>query len=385
MNRSKRSLAIAGAVTLSLLAAACGSDDDTNSDTSTTAGVSTTAGGSTSPTTTSRSTESTKAPAKLEAELNASGSTFVQAFVTAGIDAFHDDQAGVTINYGGGGSGKGRQDLADQLVDFAGTDGTIKDADLATYKGGDVLYFPVVVAPVTVSFNLDIDDLQLSAATIAQIFQTKITNWNDPAIAKDNPGVTLPDQAITVVHRAESSGTTANFTKFLDSAAGPKATGEWTLGTDSTVQWPANTVAGQANGGVAQAVSTTKGAIGYVDYSDAVAAKLKFASILNKAGKYVEATIDGASAAAAGAKIADNLTFSAIWADGADAYPITAQTWLIAYKNQTDKAKGEALKGFLEYLLTEGQETAEDVDYAPLPADLATKAIAQLDELKIPA
>lgn len=381
MNRSKRSLALAGVVTLSLLAAACGSDDDDNgagnSVTTTASGAVTTDGGS--------SDTSTDAPDKLEATLNASGSTFVQAFVTAGIDDFTADQSDVTINYDGGGSGKGRQDLADQLVDFAGTDGTIKDADLPTYKGGEVLYFPVVVAPVTVSYNLDVDDLKLSAATIALIFETKITNWNDPAIAKENPGVTLPDRAITVVHRAESSGTTGNFTKFLDIAAGPKASGEWTLGTDSTVQWPANTQAGQANGGVAQAISSTTGAIGYVDYSDAVAAKLKFASVLNKAGKYVEPSIDGASAAAEGATIADNLTFSAIWADGDDAYPITAQTWLIAYKVQTDKAKGEALKAFLEYLLTDGQDTAEDVDYAPLPEDLTTKAIAQLDELQIPA
>ena len=375
MNRSKRSLGIAGAVTLTMLAAACGSDKKADSPT-TNPGASPTSTGS---------TPTTAAPAKLQAELNASGSTFVQAFVTAGIDGFKKGQPGVTINYGGGGSGKGRQDLADQLVDFAGTDGTIKDADLPTYKGGEVLYFPVVVAPVTVSYNLDAAKLQLSAATMAQIFQAKVTNWNDPAIAKDNPGVTLPAQAITVVHRAESSGTTQNFTKFLDGAAGPKATGEWTLGTDSTVQWPASTQAGQGNGGVAQAVASTKGAIGYVDYSDAVAAKLKFAAVMNKAGKYIAPTIDGASAAAAGATVSDKLTFSAVWADGDQAYPITAQTWLITYKTQTSKAKGDALKAYLRYLLVDGQKTAKDVDYAPLPADLATKAIAQLDKLQIPA
>jgi phosphate transport system substrate-binding protein len=290
----------------------------------------------------------------------------------------------VTINYGGGGSGKGRQDLADQIVDWAGTDGTIKDEDLPGFKGGEVLYFPTVVAPITVSYNLDgVEDLQLSAETIAKIFQVEITNWNDPAIAAENPDATLPDEAITVVHRSDSSGTTGNFTKFLEKAAGPDAGGVWKLGTDSTVEWPADTQAGDGNGGVAQIVSSTVGAIGYVDFSDAIDAGLKFAAVKNKAGNYVEASLDNASAAAAGAEVKDNLTFSAVWADGDDAYPITAQTWIIAYKVQPDAAKAEALKAFLTFILTEGQDLAGEVDYAPLPEDLDTKALAQLDAFEI--
>jgi phosphate transport system substrate-binding protein len=290
----------------------------------------------------------------------------------------------VTINYGGGGSGKGRQDLADQIVDWAGTDGTIKDADLPGFKGGEVLYFPTVVAPITVSFNLSgVDSLQLTPATIAGIFQAEITNWNDPAIAADNPDATLPDQAITVVHRSDSSGTTGNFTKFLEKSVGTDAGGIWKLGTDSTVEWPASTQAGDGNGGVAQLVASTDGAIGYIDLSDATDAGLTFASIQNKAGEFVEATLDGASAAAAGAEIADNLTYSAIWAEGADAYPITAQTWIIAYKVQPDQAKADALKAFINFILTDGQDLAADVNYAPLPEELAAKAIAQLDTFEI--
>ena len=384
MNSTKRRLALAGLVSLSIVAAACGSDSKS---TTTDAPATTVASGGSTDTTaapdTTAAVETTEA-VKLAAELNASGATFPKTFYEEAIASFTEANDGVTINYAGGGSGKGRQDLADQIVDWAGTDGTIKDADLPGFKGGDVLYFPTVVAPITVSFNVSgVDSLQLSPATIAGIFQRTITKWNDAAIAADNPDATLPDLDITVVHRSDSSGTTGNFTKFLEKSVGKDAGGIWTLGTDSTVEWPADTQAGEGNAGVAQIISSTDGAIGYVDLSDAIDADLKFASIKNKAGKFVEPTLDGASAAAAGATVADNLTFSAIWADGDTAYPITAQTWIIAYSKQTDQAKADALKAFLTYVLTDGQELAATVNYAPLPAELATKALAQLDQLQV--
>ena len=387
MNNTNRRFVLAGIVSLSLLATACGSDDES---TTTDAAVSTVAaGGDTTVapdagTDTTVAAETTMAPADLQAELNASGATFPQTFYEEVIASFTDANSGVTINYGGGGSGKGRQDLADQIVDWAGTDGVIKDADIAGFKGGEVLYFPTVVAPITVSFNVSgVDTLALSPATIAGIFQRTITNWNDPAIAADNPDATLPDLDITVVHRSDSSGTTGNFTKFLEKSVGTDAGGIWTLGTDSTIEWPADTQAGEGNIGVAQVISSTDGAIGYVDLSDATDAGLTFAAIQNKAGEFVEATLEGASAAAEGAEIKDNLTYSAIWAEGADAYPITAQTWIIAYKVQPDAAKAEALKAFLNYILTDGQDLAADVNYAPLPAGLDAKAIAQLDMFEI--
>lgn len=371
MNNTPQRFVLAGIVSLSLLATACGSDDES---TATDAPATTVVAGG----------DTTMAPANLEAQLNASGSTFAQTYYEEIIAPFTDANSGVTINYGGGGSGKGRQDLADQIVDWAGTDGTIKDADLAGFKGGDVLYFPTVVAPITVSFNLSgVDTLDLSPATIANIFQRTITNWTDPAIAADNPGASLPDLDITVVHRSDSSGTTGNFTKFLEKSVGADAGGIWTLGTDSTIEWPADTQAGEGNSGVAQVISSTDGAIGYVDLSDATDAGLTFAAIQNKAGEFVEPTLKGASAAAEGAEIKDDLTFSAIWAEGTDAYPITAQTWIIAYKVQPDAAKAEALKAFISYILTDGQDIAADVNYAPLPAGLDAQAIAQLDMFEV--
>lgn len=377
---SKRLTFAAAAVAIALTATACGSSKKTEETTTTAAAAETTA----APETTAA--ETTVAPSNLSATLDASGSTFVKNFLEEGVSRFTTANSGVTINYAGGGSGKGRQDLADQIVAFAGTDSTIKDEDLPKFKGGKVLYFPAVVAPITVSFNVSgLDKLSLSPTTIAKIFQVQITKWNDPAIAAENPGVTLPDTDITVVHRSDSSGTTGNFTKFLEKAVGADAGAIWTLGTGSTVEWSPNTQAAEGNGGVAQLIAATDGAIGYVDFADAVKAGLKFASVQNKAGKFVEATLEGASAAAAGATVKDDLTFSAVWADGDTAYPITAQTWIIIYANQTDKAKGEAVKAFIGFLLTEGQTFAKDVNYAPLPAELATKAIAQLDAIVIPA
>jgi phosphate transport system substrate-binding protein len=363
---------------LTLVAAACGSSSSSNA--STTSAASDT---SAAPTT-AGDTTTTAAPVKLSATLNGSGSTFQKTFDEEAIAAFTKDQSGVTINYGGGGSGKGRQDLADGIVDFAGSDGTIAAADLPKYKGGDVLYFPTVVAPITVSYNVKgVDKLQLSPTTIAKIFQRQIKTWNDAAIAADNPGVTLPATAITVAHRSDSSGTTGNFTKFLELSVGKDNGAIWTLGTGSTVQWAADTQAGNGNAGVAQIISATDGAIGYVDLSDATDAKLSVASIQNKAGKFVAPTLDGAAAAAAGATVKDDLTYSPIWAAGDASYPITSPTWILVYKKQTDQAKSDALKAFLKYILTDGQKIASTVNYAPLPADLATKAIAQLDSITV--
>jgi phosphate transport system substrate-binding protein len=313
---------------------------------------------------------------KLEsATLNGSGSTLQQAFDEEVIAAFHDKNGDVTINYAGGGSGKGRQDLADQVVDFAGSDSPFPSADLAKVKGGDILYFPTVVAPVTVSFNLEgVTKLSLSGPTISKIFQRTIKTWDDPAIVGENPKADLPSTDITVVHRADSSGTTANFATFL-TKADPSG---WKLGVGSTVSWPADTQAGTGNSGVAQLISTTDGSIGYVDYSDAKAADLTFAAVKNQLGKYIKPSVKSASEAAATVAINENLTYDPIYATGIKSYPITAPTWIIVYAEQSDAAQGAALKAFLTFALTKGQTIAPTIDYAPLPAALVAQAKAQV-------
>jgi phosphate transport system substrate-binding protein len=394
VNPAKRRLVLAGIISLSIVAAACGSDSKTATTSApTTVAAATTTEASATPTTegatsaTAEATPTTTAEAtidfsKLTGSLVGSGATFPKSFYDQAIADLAAIAPGLTVEYGGGGSGQGQTDMQEMTKDFGGTDGVVKDADLPKYKGGEFVYVPTVIAPITLSYNLpDVAKLQLSPATVSAIFQLEITKWNDPLIAADNPGVTLPDSDIVVVVRADPSGTTENFTKFLNAAVGPDAGGDWKLGGAKDATFPAGTQNGNGNSGVAQLITSTPDSIGYVDLSDAKANNLVFASVKNKAGKYVEPTLDGTTAAAKGAKINDNLTFFLGWADGDDAYPIAAQTWIIAYVKQADPAKAEALRGFLTYLVTDAQKTAPDIDYAPLPADLQAKALANIAKI----
>jgi phosphate transport system substrate-binding protein len=402
VNISKRRLAVVGVLTLSLLAAACGGDDDDDTTATTAAPAATTAapGADTteamspdtteamSPDTTEGGAPTTEAmsPAvdfsALSGSLVGSGATFPKSFYDEAIATLADVAPDLTVEYGGGGSGKGRSDLQENVVDFAGTDGVVKAEDVPNYKGGEFVYVPTVIAPITISYNLPgIDELHLAPATIAAIFQLEVTNWSDPMIAADNPDATLPDLTITVARRADGSGTTENFSKFLEAAQGPDAGGTWMLGAASELEWPEGTNAGDGNSGVAQIVSSTEGAIGYVDLSDAVANGLAFAAVQNKAGNYVLPTLEATTAAAEGAEIKDDLTFFLGWADGDESYPIAAQTWIIAYTAQDDPATAEALRGFLTYLLTDAQEMAADIDYAPLPADLVARALENVAKI----
>ena len=311
--------------------------------------------------------------------LNASGATFQQAAQEVAIEAFQQAHRHIKINYGAGGSGKGRQDFADQVVDFACSDAPYEAADLGKLKGGELFYIPNVLGAITVSYNADVDELRLSPDTIAKIFAREIKTWNDPAIAADNAGTKLPDTAIVVARRSDGSGTTENFTKFL-AGASPV----WKLKSGSTVEWPADTQAGNGNGGVAQIVKSTKGAIGYVDLSDAKASSLKWAAVQNAAGKFVEPTPEAVSAAADGIEVEDNLIFSALGAKGDAAYPITAQSWCMAYAKQADQAKGAAVKAYLTFLVTDAQQLLPEIDFAPIPKALQTRALAQIEKIQVP-
>jgi phosphate transport system substrate-binding protein len=223
--------------------------------------------------------------------------------------------------------------------------------------------------------------LNLSADTAAKIFSGAIKTWNDPAIKTDNPKAKLPSTSITVVHRSDSSGTTANFTSWLTKAA-PSS---WTLGSGSTVSWPEGTQGATGNSGVAKLVKDTEGAVGYVDFSDANASDLTYANIKNSAGKFIKPSLPSAAAAAQGASVNADLTYDPINSDGAAAYPITSPTWIIAYQTQTDAAKGNALKGWLTYIYGDGQKLAPSVDYAGLPKGLLKQAQAQVKKITVPA
>jgi phosphate transport system substrate-binding protein len=311
--------------------------------------------------------------------LNGSGSTFQLTFQQTAIQSFKAIRPNITVNYGGGGSGKGRTDLASGVVQYAGSDtAPIPSDEVASFKGKTVLYFPVLVGPITVSFNVPgVKSLKLDAPTIADIFQAKITKWNDSKIAALNPGVKLPSTAITIARRSDSSGTTQNFSEFLVEGA----PGVWKLGSDSTINWPADSRGGNGNGGVAQIVKSTTGAVGYVDYADAKASGLTFASIKNKAGNYIAPSTDSATEAANNVTVKPNLTFSAIWASGSGSYPVTYQSWVLVYQKQSSSSTTKDLKAYVGYLVGDGQKLLPELGYAPLPSSMDQKAKAQLSQI----
>jgi phosphate transport system substrate-binding protein len=315
--------------------------------------------------------------ASLTGSIKGSGSSFQNNLEQKAIEEFTKLADNADVTYNSIGSGAGKKEFSQGLTDFAGTDSLVKDTD--GIAAGSFFYLPLAAAPITVSYNLpSVSKLQLSGETLAGIFSTSIKNWNDPKIAADNPGVTLPDKAIVVAHRSDGSGTTNNFTKFLVAAGGSA----WTLGSGDTVAWPASTQGGEKNTGVAQLIKQSEGAIGYVDFADAVASGLTFASVKNKDGQYVAASLDGATAALSNAEVKDDLTFNPINTSGATSYPITAPTYILVKSSYTDAAKAKLVKAYAKYLLTTAQDLAASKNYAKLPSDLAQKALTQLDKVQ---
>jgi phosphate transport system substrate-binding protein len=264
------------------------------------------------------------------------------------------------------------------VVNYAGSDSPIPATEVPTCKGKAVLYFPDLIGPIAVTYNLSgITNLKLTPTVIASIFSGKITSWNNSAITSINPGVSLPSTPITLAVRADSSGTTQNFALFLQDSA-PSI---WTLGSSSTVKWPSTARTGAGNSGVAQIVKSTPGAIGYVDYATAKASTLTFASVKNKDGDYVAPSPTSASAAAGQVTVAPDLTFHAVWAPGATSYPITYQSWDLVYQTQPNANDAAMLKAYLGYLLGAGQQLLPNLGYAPLPSNVDQMATAQLSKI----
>lgn len=356
---------VGGAVAVSLLAA-CSSGSSSSSSSSTGA--------------TSAPAATTSSAAAASGTLNGAGSTFQLTFQQAAISAFKSTASGVTVNYDGVGSGSGRADLYAGTVNYAGSDSTIPATEQSKLNGRKVLYFPVLIGPIDVAYNLSgVSNLKLTPTLISEIFQAKITTWNDPAIKAVNPGANLPSTPITLAVRSDSSGTTQNFTLFLKDAVGSA----WALGSSSTVKWPSTAHAASGNGGVATVIKSTAGAIGYVDYATAQASGLTGASIENKAGQFVAPSTTAASAAAAGVTVSSDLTFHAVWAStDPSAYPITYQSWDIVYATQPNATDVSLLKGYLGFLLgSQGQALLAPLHYAPLPSNIDSMAVAQLSQI----
>ena len=304
--------------------------------------------------------------------LTGSGASFPFPIYSAWFKDFSQKTSGVTVDYQSKGSGAGIQDFINNVVDFAASDAAMDDADLAKVKQGAVL-LPMTAGEIVLSYNVNgVKELKLPRAVYADIFAGKITQWNDPKIAAANPGVTFPNQNITVVVRSDSSGTTYVFTGHL---AAISAAFKSEVGHGTTVQWPKSFVKSPKNDGVTATIRQTPGAIGYIEYAFAVATKQPMATLENKAGRFIAPGDQAGKAALASAEFpSGNLPGSEVpdlrvWVSdpvGDSAYPIASFTWMLFYKDQDD-AKAKALRDLVEYGLTQGQAMAPKMGYIPLP------------------
>ena len=308
-----------------------------------------------------------------ERELIGAGATFPQPLYSKMFDAYFQ-QNKIKVNYQGIGSGGGINQLVKKTVDFGGTDAFMTDKEL-TEAGAPVLHIPTCLGAVVVTYNLpDSPKLNFTQDLVANIFLGKIKKWNDPQIAAANPKVKLPDLAISVVHRADGSGTTYIFSEYLS-----KISKEWkdTIGTGKSLNWPAGQIGQKGNPGVAGYVKQTPGSVGYVELLYALQNKMAFGNIKNKAGAFVEPTPKSVSAAA-NVRIPDDTNVSLTDSDAKDGYPISGFTWLIFYKEQNyggrSKEKAEALVKMLHWMVKDGQKFVEPLQYSALSKDAVAKS-----------
>jgi phosphate transport system substrate-binding protein len=335
---------------------------------------------STAPTTSGESAPA-ESMAALQASLVGAGASFPEPIYLEWIGGFQANEPGVQINYQGIGSSGGREQFIAQQVDFAGSDAPMKDEEISAALDArpcaQVLHIPTVFGGVAVAYNIpELPDLILDGEAIAQIALGTITNVNDPAIAALNPGVTLPDQALTWVHRSDGSGTTNIFTTYLNDVSADWAAGP---GKGSEIEWPVG-IGGDQNDGVASAISQQPGGIGYVSYEFAVESGLSVASVQNKDGNAVKPSSESVSEAANTVTVPEDFRFS-ILGVGGQGYPIAGATWVLAYTCGMEPAKADALKAWLTWALTEADETVTELNYAPLPQELETRVLEQIGHI----
>ena len=312
--------------------------------------------------------------------LQGAGATFPNPLYQKWLSEYGKTHANIKIDYQSIGSGGGIKQLKEQTVDFGASDAPMKDEDMKSAPG-EIIHIPTVLGAVVITYNLQgiNQPLRFSPDVLADIFLGKIKKWNDPKIVADNPGVTLPANDITVVHRSDGSGTSAVFTDYLS-----KVSPEWKekVGSGTSPSWPIG-LGGKGNDGVTGQVKNTPNTIGYIELAYAVQNKLPVAQIKNSSGSYVTPSIDGvtAAASASAANTPEDLRVSITNAAGAQAYPISSYTYILLYKNQKDAGKGKALVDFLWWGLHDGEGFAKDLQYAPLPADIVKRAEAKINSI----
>ena len=352
-------LGVLGLLGLTLILAACGGSSPTNSGSGTPAA----------------------AACPSTSQLNGGGSTLVNPLFSKMFSEYPNAKCGVNVNYQSIGSGAGINDLLQGVVDFGATDAPMTAAQLASSTKGPILHVPVTIGAVAISYNLSgvSGHLKLTGPVIANVFLGMVKYWDDASIKALNPGVSLPHETITVVHRSDGSGTTGIFTHYL-AAVSP----DWQskVGAGTTVNWPTG-VGGKGNAGVAAVVKSTAGAMGYNELAYVLTNTIQYAAVQNASMNYVLPSV--ASAAAAAQSIItfpSDLRFYFVNAPGAASYPITGFSWAIVYQTQTNTDKGMAIANMLWWVIHDGQQYAAPLSYVPLPQNIVAKGEAQIKLMK---
>ena len=310
-------------------------------------------------------------------KLQGAGASFPAPLYLRWFKTYNGSHPNVQVDYQSIGSGGGVKSFMDRTVDFAASDAAMKTEDMAKVEGG-VQLVPMTAGSIVLAYNLDgVPSLRLSREAYSGIFLGKVTKWTDPIIAKENPGVKLPNEPVNLIVRADSSGTTFVFSQHLSTVSPEFAK---SVGTNNMPNWPVGTRS-KGNEGVTASLLTTPGAIGYVEYGYAHSQNLHTATLENKSGNYVSATTDSAKAALASATLPPDLI---VWVSdpvAKDAYPIVTFTWMILYKKYDNREKLDALKSLVAYGLTDGQKDSEALGYVPLPDAVVSQAQAAVASL----
>ncbi|MBD2298265.1 phosphate ABC transporter substrate-binding protein PstS [Nostoc sp. FACHB-87] len=322
-------------------------------------------------------------PAKLDlggnVELIGAGASFPAPLYTTWFTELNKKYPSLQVNYQSVGSGAGVEQFIKGTVDFGASDVAMKDDEIQKVpQDKGVILLPMTAGSIVLAYNLpDVAELKLPRAVYTDILLGKIKTWNDPKIKAANPDAKLPDQAITVVHRSDGSGTTGVFTKHLSTISS-----EWKtkIGDGKTVNWPVG-VGGKGNEGVTAQIQQTQGSIGYVEYGYAKQNQLKYAALENKGGKFVVPTEESAAKTLEAVTLPENLRAFITDPEGADSYPIVTYSWIMAYKKYADPAKAKAVEAMIEYGLTEGQKLAPELGYVPLPQNVVQKVATAADQI----
>ena len=317
--------------------------------------------------------------------INGAGATFPNPMYSKWFDDYHKKNSNIEINYQSIGSGGGIKQVTEGTVDFGATDGPMNDEQLKAFQdkhGFPILHFPTVLGADVPTYNISgvSGELNFTPEALAAIFLGKVTKWNDPLIAGANKGVNLPGNDIVVVHRSDGSGTSYIWTDYLS-----KVSDEWKnkVGKGTSVNWPVG-LGGKGNEGVAGLVKQTPNALGYVELIYAIQNKMPYGKVKNSSGEFIKADLASVTAAAAGAakNIPDDFRVSITDAPGKTAYPISSFTWLLIPSKFSDGAKRDAIKGFLKWMLTDGQNEVEALSYAKLPKEVVAKEMKALDNIQ---